>query len=107
MKTFIYRLTLLAASVMLFSIPARSEEGFVAGSDSIGMSVDKNECLLVAKNCTDDSIQERIDKLATEINRGTDVYSTDELKKMQGTLDSYDRLLIYLNKNERSPGAGA
>jgi hypothetical protein len=49
----------------------------------------KNECLLVAKNCSDDvdSIQQRIEKLDKELSKGTDVYTRDELKILGNKLE--------------------
>lgn len=56
---------------------------------------DKNECLLVSKNCADtvDDIQTRIKKLNTEISKGEAVYTPDELKKLQAKLDDIKTML--------------
>ncbi len=52
---------------------------------------DKDECLLVAMNCPKDfSTQERIDRLNTEISKGTSVYTPDELNMLKKELnDAY------------------
>ena len=49
----------------------------------------KDQCLLVAKNCPGEvmSIQQRINKLSAEIAKGTDVYTADELRKLNDKLD--------------------
>jgi hypothetical protein len=106
MKALIYRVSLVAASVMLLSIPAQSEEGTVYGSGDMGMSATKNECLLVAKNCVSDSIQVRIEKITTEIKRGTSVYTPEELKSLNRQLDGYNNLLLHLERDDIAPGAG-
>jgi hypothetical protein len=48
----------------------------------------KNECLLVAKNCINNSssVQERIDDLKNEISRGLNIYTPDELKLLEDQL---------------------
>lgn len=93
MRCIIRKLTFLAAALMLVAVPVRAQEmseGSTIGPAEQGV---KNECLLVAKNCPDriDSIQERIDRLQNEIRRGTDVYTNDELKKLQDKLDDANR----------------
>jgi hypothetical protein len=48
----------------------------------------KNECLLVAKNCTTEysTAEDRIDDLRKEISRGLDVYTPSELKQLEDQL---------------------
>ncbi len=59
----------------------------------------KDECLLVAKNCPNDfSIQQRIDRLNTEIAKGTSVYTPDELNMLHKELDDAYREL-NMNKS--------
>ena len=54
----------------------------------------KDECLLVAKNCPDDfTIQQRIDRLNTEISKGTSVYTPDELNMLKKERDEAYREL--------------
>ena len=54
----------------------------------------KDECLLVAMNCPNDfSTQQRIDRLNTEISKGTSVYTPDELNMLKKELnDAYGDL---------------
>ena len=61
--------------------------------------VQKDECLLVAKNCPTDSIQERIQRIQAEIGKGTDVYSSDELIRLQRELDVAQKLLDFETTN--------
>jgi len=50
--------------------------------------VQKSECLLVAKNCPSDSIQERIQRIKGEISKGSDVYTKDELRRLNRELEN-------------------
>lgn len=55
----------------------------------------KDECVLVAKNCPPDYayVQNRIDRLNTEIAKGTDVYTPAELKVLNDKLNAaYEEL---------------
>jgi hypothetical protein len=54
----------------------------------------KDECLLVAKNCPDDfTVQKRIDRLNTEISKGTSVYTPDEINMLKKERDEAYREL--------------
>ena len=57
-----------------------------SGADS--MSVRKDECLILAKNCigADDTVPMRVDRLRREIDKGIAVYSPEELRIMQEQL---------------------
>ena len=102
MRTLAYRLTLGVAYVMLLALPVRSADKDVFGGKDMGVGA-KDECLLVAKNCVTDNIQERIDRITNEIKRGTDVYTPAELKNLERQLSDYERQLLFLEKNERAP----
>ena len=63
-----------------------------SGSQQIA---NKDECLLVAMNCPKDGFttQEKIDRLNTEISKGTSVYTPEELRVLNGKLnDAYQEL---------------
>jgi hypothetical protein len=106
MRCIMKRITLLAAALMMVSVPVLAEEGTTMGSMfDKGQQPVKNECLLVAKNCTSDSVQERINRIENEIKRGTDVYSADEIKQLHRELEENNRLLRF-EENESNPGAG-
>lgn len=83
MKRLASIIGIVAASVLSASMPLLSAENIPMGNDH------KNECLLVSKNCGDnvDSLQQRIEKLRTEISRGTLVYTEDELMILKNKLD--------------------
>jgi hypothetical protein len=63
--------------------------GMIQGGESQQFA-NKDECLLVAKNCPTDniSVQNRIDRLNAEIAKGTDVYTPDELRVLKEKLDA-------------------
>ena len=96
MKRIALIIPTLAAAMMISAIPAFSDEEY--GSTMGGgekTNEQKDECLLVAKNCTDsvNTIQQRIDKLQREINKGADVYTTDELRILNQKLEDTTRFL--------------
>jgi len=64
----------------------------------------KDECLLVARNCTDsvDTIQQRINRLQHEINKGSAVYTGEELRKLDSELENAERTLDFLLTNSGS-----
>jgi len=60
----------------------------------------KNDCLVYGKNCpnTVDSLPERIIKLKTEIAKGKNVYTDDELKLLERRLKEDNQMLRMLKK---------
>ncbi len=98
MKQLSLLIPTMAAVVMLFSTPVRSDEGSMYGSQGEEATVSKDECLLAAMNCGDnvDSIQQRIEKLQKEIGRGTVVYTDDELKILNRKLDEANKTYMEL-----------
>lgn len=83
-------ITVLAASVFMSAMPAVSADsgGMYGGQKGL-----KDECLLVARNCPNetDTIQQRIERLQLEISKGTEVYTPDELNVLNRQLkDAYD-----------------
>jgi len=86
-------LSVLAAAIFFSAAPARGEEYYIPETDmpQIMHHGQKDECLLVAMNCTDsykaDTVDQRIDRLKKEIDKGTDVYSEYELKQLNKQLD--------------------
>lgn len=93
MRCAIKRLTLLAAALMLMALPVLAVEDTMEKAIEQGQQGAKDECLLVAKNCPTDSVQGKIDRLNKEIGRGTDVYTTDELKALEQKLEQEKRNL--------------
>jgi hypothetical protein len=58
----------------------------------------KDECLLVARNCGNSavSIQDKIERLKEEISKGRTVYTTEELNNLNQKLDEVSRILDFL-----------
>lgn len=101
MRSISKKLALLAAALMVMAVPALADEGAIDKMVDHGQPTVKNECLLVAKNCGNqvDSIQERIERISGEIARGTNVYTRDEMRKLERQLEEANKLL-----NEQSFG---
>ena len=96
MNSIARTMTIVAASMLFSAIPILADEGNIGSTESQvpqAQQRPKDECLLVSMNCGKDidSIQERIDRLNTEIGRGTDVYTAEELKQLQNEREDYNR----------------
>ena len=98
MKKIATLLTIAGTSLLLYAIPAMSEYGTPGMSEEYGTAdqsgvsgqqMQKDECLLVAMNCngTMDTVQQRIEKLRKEIDKGEAVYTPEELDKLNKQLD--------------------
>ena len=87
MKRVISKIAILMAALVVSALPALADELGSRMSDQ-GKPVQKDECLLVSKNCSDnvDSIQQRIQRLSHEIGKGTAVYTSDELQRLNRQL---------------------
>lgn len=101
MRSIINKFALIAATLIISALPVVAEDGMTRPSNEPALEGGRNECLLVAmNNCPNyvDSIQQRIDRLQTEINKGTDVYTNEELKKLERELNSiksdYDHIIM-------------
>ena len=100
MKAIARTILTLAATLMIAAAPVlafQGNEGMtgVMSEDALpaqqNESVNGRECLLMAKNCPTESLQSRSDRIQSEINRGTDVYTKDELRKLQNELDEIQK----------------
>ena len=82
---------LCAAFMMSAAVPAFAAEM---------TKEEKDQCLLASKGCSTevDSIQKKIKKLQAEIKKGTKVYSSAEIKKLQDKLDEADKMLDTILK---------
>jgi len=58
----------------------------------------KDECLLAARRCGNSaiSIQDKIERLKEEIDKGRAVYTLEELNTLQQKLDEVNRTLDFL-----------
>lgn len=92
MKNLLAVLALVAAS-MLYSTSGLSEEKSTGLSDDYGQykayELNKDQCLIVAKNCSgpSDPVLRRVERLNKEIDKGSSVYTPEELKVLQEQLN--------------------
>ena len=92
MKNVLVVLALVAASV-LYSTSGLSEEKSTGLSDEYGQYKDyelnKDQCLIVAINCSgeSDTVLKRVERLNKEIDKGSSVYTPEELKGLQEQLN--------------------
>jgi hypothetical protein len=95
MRSISKRIALLAAALMIVAVPALADEGSFDTKFQQGQQPEKNECLLVAMNCPNqvDTIQQRIDRIKGEIARGSDVYTSDELRTLNRKLEDAVKIL--------------
>jgi hypothetical protein len=89
MKRIFYVLFFLAINMLISAKPIQADD---AGSSNLGLKEQKlfkDECLLVARNCPspDYKLQERINRLRDEIDRGTAVYTPEELGILRRKLE--------------------
>lgn len=64
---------------------------------------DRNECLLLSRNCKDqvDDIYTRMQRLEREIQKGTRVYTPKELRQLQEKLVETQEMLKDMEKPGR------
>ena len=92
MKNVLVVLALVASSV-LYSTSGLSEEKSTGLTDDYGQykayELNKDQCLIVAKNCSggSDSVLKRVERLNKEIEKGSSVYTHEELKGFQEQLN--------------------
>ena len=100
MRCMISKLTLLAAVLMITTVPVFADDAAMDKAIQQGHQGEKDECLLVSLNCANqvDTIQQRIDRIKGEISRGSDVYTNDELNKLNRELDETIQQLDDLNQ---------
>ena len=92
MKNILAVLAVVAA-VLLYSTPAFSVEKATGVPDDYGQfkayELNKDQCLIVAINCSggSDTVLKRVDRLNREIEKGSSVYTPEELKRLQDQLN--------------------
>ena len=104
MRRMTLKIALLIATVLISALPALAAEGMGGGAMDQNRQGQKDECLLVAKNCSDqiDSIQQRIERINHEIGKGSAVYTRGELMKLNSELEDAQRTLDNLLNNSGS-----
>lgn len=95
MRSLVRAVPVLVVALLMQGAPARGD----GGTDmERGAAVQKDECLLVARDCSSDTISARVDRLEREIAKGSAVYSETELNKMRRDLQEAERIQqIYNN----------
>lgn len=93
MRTIINKLALIAATLIISAIPILADDGMINPANEPALEGGKNECLLVAMNCTGevDSLRNKIDRIQKEIDRGSNVYNNEELNILRNKLDEATR----------------
>lgn len=96
MKRRITVITTIAASLLLSALTILAAENCPIPSgefDKLVQSNFKNQCLIVAKNCSSETatVQQRLDELRVEIAKGRTVYNADELRMMREQLGWIER----------------
>lgn len=91
MKHVLVMSALVVAS-LLSSPSAYSEEKATGLSDeyrNFEFNSQKDQCLIVAKNCSgvSEDVLKRVDRLNKEIDKGSSVYTPEELKILQEQLN--------------------
>ena len=97
MKRVVTILATVVATTLAYSGPAVSEYGSTGltgeyglsgQSENFGQKAMKDQCLLVAMNCSGvlDSVQLRVEKLKKEIEKGAVVYTPQELDAFKNQL---------------------
>ncbi|KAA0894017.1 hypothetical protein [Oryzomonas rubra] len=85
-------LSVLAAAMIFSAVPLLADDYTGATMDPDMKAIQetqKDECLLVAMNCpTDraDTVQQRVDRLNREIDKGSAVYTDQELQQLKEQL---------------------
>jgi len=79
----------LATALVTLLLCAAGVQGDSSGTQQERYRGTKDECLLVARNCPspDYRLQERINRLRDEIDRGTAVYTPEELGVLRRKLE--------------------
>jgi peptidoglycan hydrolase CwlO-like protein len=101
MKRITTTLSAFVATLLISVLPSIAFEGSMGTMRDQGQQGQKDECLIVARNCGNDvdSIQERIQRLQGEIARGTDAYTPGELKILNHELEDANETLVVLQTN--------
>ena len=102
MKSKARFVSVLAAALMASSLSAFGAGGAMGQDPGQGTVGQKDECLLVAKNCSSDTINARVERIEREISKGTAVYTESELNKMKQELKDAVRIQ-QINDNHFPP----
>lgn len=89
-----YAVPLVLLAVLLAAMPV------FPGEEDGGQ---KDECLLIARNCGTSarSVQDKVERLQEEIEKGKRVYTPEELRQLKQKLDEVEKVLDFLG--DQSP----
>jgi hypothetical protein len=101
MRHFVKRIALLSAALMIMALPVFADDS-TEGRATLGPDQQngKEECLLVAANSCDrvGTFQGKIDAIMREINKGSAVYTNDELRilnrRLQDTIGEMNETFV-------------
>ena len=81
-------LSLLLSTAVLSEEKTRGLPGDYGQFKTYQLKGQKDECLIVAKNCIgeNENVMKRVDRLNKEIEKGSAVYTPEELKRLQDQL---------------------
>ena len=102
MKLVTRFIPLLATVLLIHSSPVLAGDGMMGQNREQGVTAQKDECLLVAKDCSSDTINARVERLEQEIAKGSAVYSDSELSKLKRELQEASRIQ-QINENHFPP----
>jgi len=102
MKNVTRLLTVVAAALMLFSLPAIAGESTTWQKSEGFSGASKDECLIVAMNCNTQSIDARVERIERELAKGSTVYTDSELKVLERKLQDAYRIQ-QINNNHFPP----
>ena len=94
MRRLISRLALIAATLLIVSVPVLADDmSGVSNREPAAVNQGKDVCLVFAMNCSGGagSIEDRIRAIQSEINKGTAVYTNEELGILQRKLEAEKR----------------
>lgn len=95
MRTLTIIISALLATMLTAVVPGLSAERSLTDEMLLPK---KDECLLLAKNCNDNSyvIERRIERLRNEINKGNVIYTDEELNILKKKLENDRRALEFI-----------
>jgi hypothetical protein len=102
MKSFIKTIPVLAAALLISSMPVLAGEGMAGPNTERGKEAQKDECLLVARDCSSDTINSRVERIEKEISKGSAVYTNEELNQLKRELEDASRIQ-RINENRFPP----
>ena len=92
MKSLTRIIPVMAAALMIFSLPVLADEGTMGQYGDKESGAQKDECLLVARNCGVSSVNARVERIEREISKGSSVYTDQELNQLKRELNDAYRI---------------